>query len=128
MVSTVAEYIEGFDGLTRERLDELRRLVLDILPDAVEGISHGVAGFKVQGRPVVYLGGFREHVGVYPITELPAELDAEVAPYRDGQGDCEVLQHGAVASAPDRAARAAARGQVGREVVRRASGDRRDRS
>ena len=86
MAATVAEYIEGFDGLTRERLDELRRLILDILPDAVEGISYGVAGFKVQGRPVVYLGGFKKHVSIYPITELPAELDAEVAPYRTGKG------------------------------------------
>ncbi len=86
MPVTVAEYIESFDGLTRERLDELRRLVLDILPDAVEGVSYGVAGFKVQGKPVVYLGGFTKHVSVYPITDLPAELDALVAPYRTGKG------------------------------------------
>ena len=86
MVSTVAEYIEGFQGLTRERLDELRRLVLDILPDAVEGVSYGIAGFKVQGKPVVYLGGFAKHVGVYPITDLPADLEEEVAQYRSGKG------------------------------------------
>ena len=86
MVSTVAEYIESFEGLTRERLDELRRLVLDILPDAVEGISYGVAGFKVQGKPVVYLGGFIKHVSVYPVTNLPPDLDAEVAQYRSGKG------------------------------------------
>ena len=86
MVSTVAEYIESFEGLTRERLDELRRLVLDILPDAVEGISYGVAGFKVQGKPVVYLGGFIKHVSVYPVTNLPQDLDAEVAQYRSGKG------------------------------------------
>ena len=86
MVSTVAEYIENFDGPTRERLDELRRLVLDILPDAVEGISYGVAGFKVQGRPVVYLGGYAKFVSIYPITELPAELDEQVAQFRSGKG------------------------------------------
>ncbi len=86
MVSTVAEYIENFDGLTRERLDELRRLVLDILPDAVEGISYGIAEFRVQGKPVVYLGGFTKHVSVFPITDLPAKLDAEVAQFRSGKG------------------------------------------
>ncbi|MGC4174728.1 iron chaperone [Demequina sp.] len=86
MVATVAEYIEGFEGLTRERLEELRELVLRILPDAVEGVAYGIAGFKVGGKPVVYLGGFAKHVSVYPITQLPPALDAAVAPYRSGKG------------------------------------------
>jgi uncharacterized protein YdhG (YjbR/CyaY superfamily) len=86
MAATVAEYIEGFEGLTRERLEELRELVLSVVPDAVEGISYGIAGFKLNGRPVVYLGGFIAHVGVYPITDLPPNLEESVAPYRSGKG------------------------------------------
>ena len=86
MASTVAEYIEGFEGLTRERLEELREILLGVVPDAVEGIAYGVAGFKVNGKPVVYLGGFTKHVSVYPITELPAALDKAVAAYRTGKG------------------------------------------
>jgi uncharacterized protein YdhG (YjbR/CyaY superfamily) len=86
MAATVAEYIEGFEGLTRERLEELRELVLDVLPDAVEGIAYGVAGFKVSGRPVCYLGGFAKHVSLYPITALPPALDAAVAEFRSGKG------------------------------------------
>jgi uncharacterized protein YdhG (YjbR/CyaY superfamily) len=86
MTGSVADYIDGFEGITRERLEELREIVLDVVPDAVEGIAYGVAGFKVNGRPVVYLGGFTKHVSVYPITELPAALDKSVAPYRSGKG------------------------------------------
>jgi len=86
MANTVSEYIEGFDGLTRERLEDLRELVLKILPDAVEGVAYGIAGYKVNGKPVVYLGGFKAHVGVYPITELPDQLEVQVAPYRSGKG------------------------------------------
>jgi len=86
MVATVAEYIDGFEGLTRERLEELREMVLAMLPDAVEGVAYGIAGYKLAGKPVVYLGGFAAHVGVYPITDLPPELEAQVAPYRSGMG------------------------------------------
>jgi len=86
MVATVAEYIDGFEGLTRERLEELREIVLGVVPDAVEGMAYGIAGFKVAGRPVVYLGGFTKHVSVYPITELPPALDKAVAQYRTGKG------------------------------------------
>lgn len=86
MVASVAEYIERFDGPTRERLEELREIVLGVLPSAVEGISYGVAGFKVDGRAVVYLGGYAKHVSVYPATELPPHLESAVAPYRAGKG------------------------------------------
>ena len=111
MVSTVAEYIEGFDGLTRERLDELRRLVLDILPDAVEGVSYGVAGFKVQGRPVVYLGGFAKHREHLPHHGPSCGSRSGGGPVPIWKGHGEVLQHRAPAAAPHRAARAAPRGQ-----------------
>ena len=86
MASSNAEYIEGFEGVTRERLEELREIVLGVVPDAVEGIAYGVAGFKVAGRPVVYLGGFTKHVSVYPITELSPALERAVTPYRSGKG------------------------------------------
>jgi len=86
MTATVADYIAQFDGLTRERLEELRELVLAVVPDAVEGIAYGIVGFRVNGRPVAYIGGFANHVSLYPITELPAALDAAVAPYRSGKG------------------------------------------
>jgi len=86
MAATVAEYIAGFEGLTRERLEDLRELVLEILPDAVEGVSYGIAGYKVNGKPVVYLGGFTSHMGLYPVTALPEDLEKQVAPYRSGKG------------------------------------------
>ena len=84
--ATAAEYIESFEGLTRERLEQVRLLILGLLPDAVEGMAYGIIGFKVGGRPAVYLGGFTKHVSVFPITDLPEHLEAAVAPYRTGKG------------------------------------------
>jgi len=86
MTSAVADYIARFDGITRERLEEVRELVLGMLPGATEGIAYGIIGFRVNGRPVAYIGGFTHHVSVYPITNLPPALDAAVAPYRSGKG------------------------------------------
>jgi len=84
--ATAAEYIENFEGLTRERLEAVRLLILALLPAAVESISYGIIGFKVEGKPVVYLGGFTRHISVYPITELSDHLETAVAPYRTGKG------------------------------------------
>ena len=84
--ATAAEYIESFEGLTRERLEQVRLLILGLLPDAVESISYGVVGYKVGGRPVAYFGGFTKHVSLYPVTDLPEHLETAVAPYRSGKG------------------------------------------
>jgi len=84
--ATVAEYVESFDGLTRERLDEIRDLVLDAVPDATEGISYAIPAYRLAGKTFAYFAGWSAFVSLYPITDLPASLESAVAPYRAGKG------------------------------------------
>lgn len=85
-VATVAEYVDSFDGLTRERLDEMRDLVLDTVPDATEGISYAIPAYRVAGKTFAYFAGWSAFVSLYPITDLPPSLESAVAPYRAGKG------------------------------------------
>ena len=84
--ATVAEYVESFDGLTRERLAEMRDLVLETVPDATEGISYAIPAYRVAGKTFAFFAGWSAFVSLYPITDLPPSLESAVAPYRAGKG------------------------------------------
>lgn len=85
-ITTAAEYLERVPAQARPLLDELRRLVRDVLPEADEVLSYGVIGYRVgRGRCRVFVGGWADHVSLYPVPK-DEELIAELAPYQRGKG------------------------------------------
>ena len=84
--ATIDEYISTFPEATQDLLQELRRRILAVLPDAEERISYQIPTFAVDGQYVIYIAGWKHHVSIYPIPDGDAALDADLAPYRSGQG------------------------------------------
>lgn len=64
----VKNYLVSLAPDARRSLMTLRDAIRSVAPDAVEGVSYGVLGYKLDGRPLVYAGGFARHVGFYPLT------------------------------------------------------------
>ena len=44
----------------------LRQRILDVLPDAEQGMSYGVPAFKVQGKTVAGFAAFKDHLSYLP--------------------------------------------------------------
>ena len=82
MVATVDEYLAGLPDDVRARVQEVRRVVHQVVPDAGETISYAMPTFTLDGQPLVHVAAWKRHVGVYPLPPLDPELDAAVAPYR----------------------------------------------
>lgn len=85
----VDAYINQFTGETRDRLHKLRELVRREVPDAVESISYGLVAYKRNGKPLVYFGGFANHVGLYATPNGHEAFKAEFAPYKQGRGSVQ---------------------------------------
>ena len=83
--ATIDEYISTFPETAQHLLQELRRRILAVLPDAEERISYQIPTFAVDGQYVIYIAGWKNHVSVYPVPEGDPELDASLAPYLAGQ-------------------------------------------
>ena len=84
---SVDEYIAGFPPETRRVLEEVRALVRQTVPGVTERISYAIPTFELEGRYVVYFGGWKKHIGLYPISDRLAEaLGDELLPYRRGKG------------------------------------------
>lgn len=82
---TVDGYIASFPPEVRAVLEDLRRLVRGVLPDAVEEISYEMPTYKVDGKALVYFAGWKSHVSLYPVPLLDEPLEREVAPFRSGK-------------------------------------------
>lgn len=85
----VEDYLAGFSGEVRARLDRMRELVHAAAPDAVEGLSYGLVGYKLHGKPLVYFGGFAKHIGFYATPNGHEAFAADFAGYKQGKGSVQ---------------------------------------
>ncbi len=86
---TVQSYIADFDGEVAKRLKALRVAVKKAAPKAEESISYGMIGYKLNGKPLVYFGGFKKHIGLYPTPAGIATFAKELAPYKHAKGSVQ---------------------------------------
>jgi uncharacterized protein YdhG (YjbR/CyaY superfamily) len=62
---TIDEYLARVKPEQRAVLEELRATIHVAAPGAVEYIGYGLAGFKFNGRPLVYFGAWENHCAFY---------------------------------------------------------------
>ena len=72
--TTIDEYLEALPQDQRRALEKLRAQIHAAAPNAEEYIGYGLAGFKVAGRPLIYMGAAKNHCAIYG-----ARADAAVA-------------------------------------------------
>lgn len=85
----VDDYIGQFEGEVRARLQTLRDLVRTEVPDAQEQITYGLVGYKLNKKPLVYFGGFKNHVGFYATPNGHEAFSKEFAAYKQGKGSVQ---------------------------------------
>lgn len=87
--TSVDEYIQGFEKETQERLSIMRKLVLETAPQATESISYGMPAYKVNGKPLVYFGGYKSHIGFYATPTGHKAFEDELSKYKQGKGSVQ---------------------------------------
>lgn len=85
----VDAYINQFDGEVKQRLLTMRDLVRAEAPSAVEGFSYGLVGYKLDKKPLVYFGGFKNHVGFYATPNGHAAFAEDFSKYKQGRGSVQ---------------------------------------
>lgn len=62
---TIDQYLATASAEQRIVLEKLRRTIHAAAPGAEEYIGYGLAGFKLNGRPLVYFGAWEKHCALY---------------------------------------------------------------
>ena len=81
-VSTVDEYVASFPDEVRPILSEVAAALRRALPGVEERIRYGMPAFMLNDRYALHFGGWKHHVGLYPVGHLDPDLEAEIGPYR----------------------------------------------
>jgi uncharacterized protein YdhG (YjbR/CyaY superfamily) len=86
-VDDTDSYLLGLDEPKRRTLQQLRRCVLDVVPDAEECMSYGMPAFKLHGKTVAGFAAFKNHLSYLPHSGsvLPT-LAADLAGYESTKG------------------------------------------
>lgn len=85
----IGNYIAEFPPHVQERLNKIYACIREMAPDAEESISYGMPAFKLNGKPLVYFAGYKNHIGLYATPSGHAEFASELALYKQGKGSVQ---------------------------------------
>jgi uncharacterized protein YdhG (YjbR/CyaY superfamily) len=63
--TSVDEYIAAQPAATRLKLEKVRTAIRTAVPEAVEVIGYGMPGYKLNGKPMLYFAGFKDHYSLF---------------------------------------------------------------
>lgn len=83
----IDHYLESLEEPKRTTLAGLRRTILEILPEAEQGLSYGAPAFKTRGKTVAGFAAFKNHLSYLPHSgSVFPELGEELAGYSTSSG------------------------------------------
>jgi uncharacterized protein YdhG (YjbR/CyaY superfamily) len=83
----IDNYLRGVEDPKRSTLQALRRTILDVIPDAEQGISYGMPAFRMQGKTVAGFAAFKYHLSYLPHSgTVLGQLADELAGYTMTKG------------------------------------------
>ena len=86
-IEEVDRYLEALEEPKRGTLEALRRSILEVVPEAEQGISYGMPAFKVEGRTVAGFAAFKHHLSYLPHSgSVLTSLADDVADYETSKG------------------------------------------
>ncbi|MCR8667687.1 DUF1801 domain-containing protein [Aestuariibaculum sp. M13] len=88
-IKSVEQYIKEFPLETQGILKQLRTIIFKAAPASSESISYGMPAYKTNGKPLVYFGAFKKHIGFYATPSGHSEFANELSKYRQGKGSVQ---------------------------------------
>jgi uncharacterized protein YdhG (YjbR/CyaY superfamily) len=82
---TIDEYIELFSEEVGKKLQTLRHVIREEVPDAEETISYKMPTFKRSGSYVAYFAAHKNYISLYPISP-DIERVKGISKYKKHQG------------------------------------------
>ena len=86
---SVEEYISWYSPEIQEKLEQIRQVLRDALPEAKEVISYHMPAFKTH-EVLVYFAATKNHIGFYPTSSGVSEFKKELAQFETSKGAIQI--------------------------------------
>lgn len=90
-LAEVDRYIAGFPPDVAHILERLRETIHKAASGVTEGFKYDMPVFRFGDAYIFYVGGWKKHVGLYPIYPQAPELEAEIAPLRSSKDTVKLV-------------------------------------
>ena len=87
--NNVDDYIASFEPPTQEILNDIRTVVRNAAPEAIESIAYGMPAYKHNKKPIAYFAAFRHHIGFYATPHAHEEFGKRLSVYKQGKGSVQ---------------------------------------
>jgi len=81
IATDVDTYIQAAPAAAQPMLTEVRRIIREGVPDAVENIKYGMPSYAVDGQAFAHFAATKQHVAVYGVVHVDHDVPADLAPY-----------------------------------------------
>ena len=88
-VDPVSEYIAGFPLEIAAIMNKIRTIIKQIAPDASESVAYNMPSYKLNGKPLIYFAGFKNHIGLYALPTAHKAFADELSKYKHGKGSVQ---------------------------------------
>jgi uncharacterized protein YdhG (YjbR/CyaY superfamily) len=82
------EYIQSFPEPIQVKLEEIRNVIKELVPEAQEKISYQMPAFFLNGI-IVWFAGFAKHIGFYPGANGIDVFKSELSKYKYAKGSVQ---------------------------------------
>jgi uncharacterized protein YdhG (YjbR/CyaY superfamily) len=101
-ITSFEQYVRQYPSQIRRILRRCRATIRRAAPMATETISYRMPAYQVAGRTLIYFGGFKRHLAIFPPVRHGAALARAVAPYAGPKGSLrfdydQPVPHGLIA-------------------------------
>jgi len=83
--ANIDEYIGGFDGVVKAKLQRMREIIHRSAPGAEEAMAYGIPTFRLNGN-LVHFAGYKGHIGFYPTPSGIGAFREELSKYDFAKG------------------------------------------
>ena len=88
-MNEIDAYIQQFTDNVRAILNHIRKVVKEAAPDADELFSYGMPAYRMNKKPLVYFGAFKNHIGFYATPSGHSEFQEKLLKYKQGKGSVQ---------------------------------------
>lgn len=81
----IDEYISQFPTAIQQKMNDIRQLAHELIPEVQEKISYGMPTFHIK-KNLFYFAGHKAHLGFYPETSPIIAFHDQLTPYKTSKG------------------------------------------